>query len=120
MDAAHVAFLLRAFGDGTRLRILGLLSRTELSVGELARVLACPIPRASRHLKYLEARGIVESQAVANSVVYRLAPAQDEVDSQMLLAFQRCMERIREVREDKAKVKRPKSGAGRAGRGQGS
>ena len=42
-----------ALGDLTRLRILALLRRMELSVGELAQVLGQSQPRVSRHVKIL-------------------------------------------------------------------
>ena len=49
----------RALADPTRLRIVALVRRMELSVGELADVLAQSQPRVSRHVKILGAAGIV-------------------------------------------------------------
>jgi ArsR family transcriptional regulator len=43
--------IFRAMADATRLRILALLRRMELSVGELAQVLGQSQPRVSRHVK---------------------------------------------------------------------
>ena len=48
----------RALADTTRLRILMLLRRMELSVGELALVLGQSQPRVSRHLKILIEAGL--------------------------------------------------------------
>ncbi len=45
--------LFRALADPTRLRIVALLRRMELSVGELAQVLGQSQPRVSRHVKIL-------------------------------------------------------------------
>ena len=45
--------IFRALGDATRLRILQLVRRMELSVGELAQVLGQSQPRVSRHVKIL-------------------------------------------------------------------
>ena len=45
--------IFRALADPTRLRILALLRRMELSVGELAQVLVQSQPRISRHIKIL-------------------------------------------------------------------
>ncbi len=45
--------LLRVFADSTRLRLLALLSQSELSVGEIARALAMGQSRVSNHLKLL-------------------------------------------------------------------
>ncbi len=60
MLARHVGSLLRAFGDGTRLRVVKALAQGDLTVGDLAALLRCPKPRLSRHLRYLQARGLVE------------------------------------------------------------
>ncbi len=72
MRASEVARFLRAFGDGTRLRVLFLLARSPLTVGTLARTLRCPVKRVSRHLQYLAARGVVASQAERGRLVYHL------------------------------------------------
>src|SRR5213082_2450933 len=50
----------QALADPTRLRILALLRRMELSVGELAQVLGQSQPRVSRHLKILSDAGVLE------------------------------------------------------------
>jgi ArsR family transcriptional regulator len=52
--------IFRALGDATRLRILVLLRRMELSVGELAQVLGQSQPRVSRHVKILCDAGVAE------------------------------------------------------------
>jgi ArsR family transcriptional regulator len=63
---------LRAAGEVTRARILALLARGELSVGELAQVLGQSQPRLSRHLKFLTAAGLVERLPEGAWVFYRL------------------------------------------------
>lgn len=50
---------LKALSDDTRLRLLHLLSRYELSVGEVVQVLGMSQPRVSRHLKILADAGLV-------------------------------------------------------------
>jgi ArsR family transcriptional regulator len=50
--------IFRALADPTRLRIVALLRRMELSVGELAQVLGQSQPRVSRHVKILCDAGI--------------------------------------------------------------
>ncbi len=52
--------IFRALADATRLRILALLRRMELSVGELAQVLGQSQPRVSRHVKILCDAGLAE------------------------------------------------------------
>ncbi|MFZ5670954.1 MAG: ArsR/SmtB family transcription factor [Pseudomonadota bacterium] len=64
---------LRAAGEPTRLRILALLAREELSVLELCTVLDQSQPRVSRHLKLLSEAGLVERFPDGAWVFYRLA-----------------------------------------------
>lgn len=52
--------IFRALADATRLRMLSLLRRMELSVGELAQVLGQSQPRVSRHVKILCDAGLAE------------------------------------------------------------
>lgn len=51
--------IFRALSDATRLRILQLVRRMELSVGELAQVLGQSQPRVSRHVKILCDAGLL-------------------------------------------------------------
>ena len=55
-----LADLFQALADPTRVRILALLREMELSVGELAQVLAQSQPRVSRHIKILTDAGLIE------------------------------------------------------------
>lgn len=50
----------RALADPTRLRILLLVRRMELSIGELAQVLRQSQPRVSRHVKILADAGLID------------------------------------------------------------
>jgi ArsR family transcriptional regulator len=65
--------VLRAAGEPTRLRILALLLREELSVMELGQILDQSQPRVSRHLKLLGEAGLVERFPDGAWVFYRLA-----------------------------------------------
>jgi ArsR family transcriptional regulator len=62
-----------AAGEPTRLRILALLQREELSVLELGRILEQSQPRVSRHLRLLAEAGLVERFPDGSWVFYRLA-----------------------------------------------
>ena len=66
----------QALADPTRLRILALLRRMELSVGELAQVLGQSQPRVSRHLKILAEAGALERRKEGSWVFLTLADAQ--------------------------------------------
>jgi ArsR family transcriptional regulator len=63
----------QALADPTRLRIVALLRRMELSVGELAQVLGQSQPRVSRHLKILADAGVLERRKEGSWVFLALA-----------------------------------------------
>jgi ubiquinone/menaquinone biosynthesis C-methylase UbiE len=63
---------LRAAGEHTRLRILALCARGELSVSELTQVLGQSQPRVSRHLKLLVEAGLLERLPEGAQVYFRL------------------------------------------------
>lgn len=64
---------LRAAGEPTRVRILALLARGELAVGELAQALGQSQPRVSRHLRLLTEAGLIERTPEGALVFCRLA-----------------------------------------------
>jgi ArsR family transcriptional regulator len=73
MDALPLADLLQALADPTRLRILVLLRRMELSVGELAQLLNQSQPRVSRHVRILADAGAVERRKEGSWVFLRIS-----------------------------------------------
>lgn len=64
---------LKAAGEPTRLRILAILARTELTVSELCRVLGQTQPRVSRHLKLLCDAGLLDRHMQGTSAFFRPA-----------------------------------------------
>ncbi len=62
---------LRAAGEPTRLKILAVLSRSELTVTELCRVLGQTQPRVSRHLRLLCDAGLLDRHSQGTSAFYR-------------------------------------------------
>jgi ArsR family transcriptional regulator len=72
LSSGQAVEILRAAGETTRLRILALLAREELSVLELCRILGQSQPRVSRHLKLLAEAGLVERFPDGAWVFYRL------------------------------------------------
>jgi SAM-dependent methyltransferase/DNA-binding transcriptional ArsR family regulator len=62
---------LKAAGEPTRLRILALLRRGDLAVGELVQILDQSQPRLSHHLKTLTTAGLVERLPEGAWVFYR-------------------------------------------------
>ena len=71
MDALLAA--LRAVGEPTRLRLVQLLARGELTVSELVTILGQSQPRISRHLKLLTEAGLLARHREGSWVFYRLA-----------------------------------------------
>ena len=63
---------LTTLSDLARLRVLRLLSRHELSVGELAKALQTPQSTVSRHLKLLHDGGWIIKRAEGTASIYRL------------------------------------------------
>ena len=72
---------LRAAGEATRLRILGLCAHAELTVSELVEILDQSQPRLSRHLRLLVEAGLLERHQEGNWAYYRLneAPGSGEL-----------------------------------------
>lgn len=62
---------LKAAGEPTRARILALLRRGDLAVGELVQILDQSQPRLSHHLKTLTSAGLVERLPEGSWVFYR-------------------------------------------------
>ncbi|MEZ5982057.1 MAG: metalloregulator ArsR/SmtB family transcription factor [Parvularculaceae bacterium] len=63
----------KAIGEETRLRIMVLLLRGELTVSELTQILGQSQPRVSRHLKILADAGLVERYREGSWMFYRAA-----------------------------------------------
>src|SRR5262249_33538869 len=64
---------LRAAAESTRLRLLLLCARGELTVSELAQILGQSQPRVSRHLKLLCDAGLLDRFREGSWVFYRLS-----------------------------------------------
>lgn len=72
-ELALLVGMLRAAGEGTRLRLLALLAEGELSVKDLTEIMGQSQPRISRHLKLLADADLVERNAEGAWAYYRLA-----------------------------------------------
>lgn len=70
MPARDGAF--RALADPTRRRILELLSRRDLTAGEIAEEFPIAFPSVSRHLGVLKDAGLVDSEREGQHIRYRL------------------------------------------------
>jgi DNA-binding transcriptional ArsR family regulator len=71
-DSKAVLGWLKAAGEDSRLRLLALCARQELSVSDLAEALRQSEPRVSRHLRILCEAGLLERSRQGQWVHYRL------------------------------------------------
>jgi ubiquinone/menaquinone biosynthesis C-methylase UbiE len=103
--------IMRALADPTRLRIVFLVLRLELSVGELVQILAQSQPRVSRHVRILDEVGLLERRKEGSWVFMRPGPVLKDGRLDALLSgpdlaqtrsFQRDLARLEEVREARA------------------
>lgn len=100
MPTRDVNLLFRAFSDRTRLRILHLLSRGEVCVGDLVKVLRVPQPTASRHLAYLRRAGLVATRKAGLWSYYSLAPATGQFHASLLACLESCFREVPELESD--------------------
>src|SRR5438128_12387418 len=68
---------LRLLADPSRLRVLLLVEREELSVAELQEILGMGQSRISTHLGQLKQAGLVEDRRNGKSVLYRVKTARN-------------------------------------------
>lgn len=114
MDDLPLADLFHSVSDPTRLRILALLARMELSVGELAQLLEQSQPRVSRHVRILADAGLVERRKEGSWVFLAIADAdrtapllhliQSWTDPRTKRVFDRDSKRLDAVRADRAEA----------------
>ncbi|HLI17238.1 MAG TPA: metalloregulator ArsR/SmtB family transcription factor [Rhodanobacteraceae bacterium] len=71
LDLVSATALLRVLSDPTRVRLLALLRREELTVAELSSVLRLAQPRVSTHLAKLKEAGLVRDRRAGVSAYYR-------------------------------------------------
>src|SRR5437773_126411 len=69
----HLLAALRAVAEPTRLRLVVLCARSELTVSELTQILGQSQPRVSRHLKLLCEAGLLDRFREGSWVFYRLS-----------------------------------------------
>lgn len=72
-ELAELAELFKVFGDSTRIRILYILSQSELCVCDIAEVLGLTQPAVSYQLKALKQARLVKNRRDGKTVYYSLA-----------------------------------------------
>lgn len=103
MDLATASSVLRLLADPTRVRLLALLEREELTVAELAAVLHLAQPRVSTHLAKLKEADLVRDRRAGVSAYYR---ANNESDEQQQTLLRSLRDSINDalLREDAARL----------------
>jgi ArsR family transcriptional regulator len=102
--ALPVDRLFRAFSDRTRLRILHLLTKGEVCVGDLVSVLKLPQPTVSRHLAYLRRSGLVTVRRDSSWMYYALAEARSPFHAKLLDCLSTCFNEVPELARDAARA----------------
>src|SRR5206468_3078353 len=98
--------LMRALGDATRLRIILLLERDELSVNELQEITRMGQSRISTHLKQLQDADMVQSRREGKRTFYKLNPASDDLTREFVEIARRASKEIPEHSSDQVNLKR--------------
>jgi ArsR family transcriptional regulator len=107
--ALPVDRLFRGFSDRTRLRILHLLTKGEVCVGDLVTVLKLPQPTVSRHLAYLRRAGLVTVRRDSTWIYYALAEARSPFHANLLDCLSSCFIEVPELGRDAARAAKKRS-----------
>jgi ArsR family transcriptional regulator len=105
-DIRQLETLLKALADGTRLRILGLLTTGEVCVCHIHESLKIPQPKASRHLAYLRRAGLVTTRRDGLWVHYALAPSVNPLAATIQQAVVHALGHLDAVRKDATRLQR--------------
>ena len=103
MDLGTASGVLRLLADPTRVRLLALLEREELTVAELAAVLHLAQPRVSTHLAKLKEAGLVRDRRAGVSAYYRADDDGDEAQHRLLRSLRESIDDAL-LREDSARL----------------
>jgi len=76
--------ILKSFADDTRLRVINLLNRKELSVSELCEVLDVQQSNLSKHLSRLLLTGVVNDRRDGLNVYYALVKSKEKVHKELI------------------------------------
>jgi ArsR family transcriptional regulator, arsenate/arsenite/antimonite-responsive transcriptional repressor len=96
----------RAFSDLTRLRIMVLISKGEVCVGDLVNILKVPQPTASRHLAYLRRSGLVQTRKAGQWIYYGMAPAKSKFQKALFKCLECCFDEVPEIETDALRARK--------------
>jgi ArsR family transcriptional regulator len=97
---------MRALSDPTRLRIVALLEKDELSVNELQEITRMGQSRISTHLGLLQDAGLVRSRREGKRTFYRLNPGAGDGEGEFIALAVRGAQELSEHPGDRINLKR--------------
>src|SRR5438309_5027556 len=97
---------LRALSDPTRLRIISLLEKDELSVNELQEITRMGQSRISTHLGLLQDSGLVQSRRDGKRTFYKLETAGNAATAEVLRLAGKGARELAEHTSDQINLKR--------------
>jgi ArsR family transcriptional regulator len=102
----RLATLYKALSEPARLRILGLLiHHGELCVCDVEAALGATQSKASRHLRYLAAAGLVQDRRDGVRVLYRITETPDADVARVLEGFRPFCADSQRFAEDEARLR---------------
>jgi len=113
VDLLVASNLLRLLSDSTRVRLLALLEREELTVAELSAILRLAQPRVSTHLAKLKEANLVRDRRAGVLAYYRLNTEPDQTQYTLLDALRNTIidplinedaQRLPEILANRARV----------------
>jgi ArsR family transcriptional regulator len=103
---AEALKLFRSLGDSTRLRIVALLEREELSVNELQEITRLGQSRISTHLRQLQDAGLLQSRREGKRTFYRASQTADALVREFAQLAGRSAKALPDYPADQVNLKR--------------
>src|SRR6266511_1631306 len=97
---------LRALSDSTRLRIMALLERDELSVNELQEITRMGQSRISTHLRLLQDSGLVQSRREGKRTFYKFNEHADNSAREVISLAVKGAKELPEHEDDEVNMRR--------------
>jgi len=118
IQSTQLSAVFHALGDETRRQMLRNLARKERTVGELADPFAMSLAAASKHIKVLEAAGLVRREVRGRMHVCHLEPGPLASAQEWLGFYERFWTNRLDILEGLLRTDPPKAASGRKKRGK--
>ena len=102
----RMAAVFKALSDPTRLRIVALLLTGEVCVCHIHKTLRISQPKASRHLAYLRAAGLVDARRDGLWMHYKLSDLSDPVLRSIAETARHALTHVETVQKDTERLRR--------------